>query len=155
MKHKTWMNVAHTIAHGESKCISRQVCAIIVKDGRLKSTGHNGTPPKQPNCCDVNAHLLSEKRWATDTAHEEHHEWSKKHEIHAEINALLYAAPEERVGATLYTTLEPCQDCAKAIAGSGITTVVYDEEYPRTPIEARNILRRAGIAVYRLDELED
>lgn len=155
MKHTTWMNVAKTIAASESKCLSRQVCAIIVKDGRLQSTGHNGTPPKQPNCCDVNAHLVDTNGiFVNQEARDKHHHWSLENEIHAEINALLYASPEERNGATLYTTLEPCKDCAKAIAGSGITTVIYNEEYPRTPQAARDILLRANIAVYKLDELE-
>lgn len=151
MKHETWMNVAHVIAKGESKCISKQVCAIIVKNDRLKSTGHNGTPKGQPNCCDVNTHLLNEDGvYIRDKATDEHFLWSKQNEIHAEINAIMYASPEERNGATLYTTLEPCEDCAKAIAGSGITTVIYAEEYTRTPQAARDILQRANITVIKL-----
>ena len=91
MKHETWMSVAHVIAKGESKCISKQVCAIIVKDDRLKSTGHNGTPKGQPNCCDVNAHLLdADGNYTSGTAADEHHKWSKQNEIHAEINAIMY-----------------------------------------------------------------
>lgn len=154
MKHSTWMAVAETIAKGESKCISRQVCAIIVQNDRLKSTGHNGTPPGQPNCCDVNAHLLNVKGIFKDKDHaDRHHKWSLKNEIHAEINAIMYCSPEDRKGATLYSTLEPCADCAKAIAGSGITTVIYKQEYPRTPQDARDILKNANIAVHKLSNL--
>jgi len=35
-----------------SKCVSRKVGAILVKDGRVISTGYNGTLSGAPNCCD-------------------------------------------------------------------------------------------------------
>lgn len=150
------MKVAQTIAEGESKCISRQVCAIIVQNDRLKSTGHNGTPKGQANCCDVNAHLVADSgRWATDTAHAEHHAWSKKHEVHAEANAILWCAPVDRTGATMYCTLQPCSECSKLIAASGITQVIYNETYDRTPIESINILKDANIEVFHIDEISN
>lgn len=51
-----------------------------------------------------------------------HSEWSSKNEIHAELNAILFAARNGSSieGATMYVTLSPCPDCAKAIAQSGI-----------------------------------
>lgn len=153
MKHSTWMSVARTIAENESKCIAWKVCAIIVKDDRLRSTGHNGTPSKQPNCCDVNAHLVQGIKAGNVEAKEAHHHWAKRHEIHAEINAIMYSSPEDRVGATLYCTLQPCEDCAKAIAGSGIKRVIYDQEYHRTPVEDVEILKDAGIEVFKLSDL--
>ena len=148
MKDSTWMKLANVIAEEESKCISRKVAALIVNNDRLVSTGHNGTPSKQPNCCDVNAHLLDANGCFISTKEsEEHHAWSNTHEIHAEINAIMYCSPEQRVGAVLYTTLFPCCHCAKAIAGSGITKVVYGELYPRTPQESFLILQNAGIEI--------
>lgn len=154
MKHSTWMGIAKLIAEKESKCVAWKVAAIIVKDDRLRSTGHNGTPSKQANCCDVNAHIAEKVQAGDPNAKHEHHMWAKRHEIHAEINAIMYSAPEERNGATLYCTLQPCEDCAKAIAGSGIKRVVYEQEYHRTPPEAVAILRDAGIEVYKLSDLE-
>ncbi|AXC38820.1 UNVERIFIED_ORG: dCMP deaminase [Escherichia phage CMSTMSU] len=112
----------------ESKCISQKVGCVIVKNNRVLSTGYNGTPSKQPNCCDANEHLVNGGRfqdWVSDDAKHEHHEWSNIHEIHAEMNALLYSSPTERQGATLYTTLQPCYTCSKLIAGSGIARVIY------------------------------
>jgi dCMP deaminase len=153
MKDSTWIELAKLIADKESKCVSRKVCAIIVKDDRLKSTGHNGTSAKQPNCCDVNKHLLdSSGNFISDEHHKYHQDWSKIHEIHAEINALMFCSPEDRVNATMYCTLQPCPDCAKAISNSGITKLVYVEEYPRSSPESNTILRRANINVVHYKE---
>ena len=153
MKHETWLKVAEVIAKNESKCISRKVCAIIVKDNRLVSTGHNGTPAGQPNCCDVNKNLLDENgQLSSAESKAQHHEWSNIHEIHAEINAIMYSSFDQRNDATLYTTLFPCKDCAKAIAGSGIKKVVYRDFYERTPQESLTILQEAGIEILQLNE---
>ena len=49
--------------------------------------------------------------------------------IHAEINALIkmdYNNPKPK---TLYITLSPCTQCAKAIINGGIQRVVYLNEY--------------------------
>lgn len=155
MKHSTWMKIAYNVAD-ESKCISHHVGAVIVNNDRVVSTGYNGTPSKQPNCCDVNKHLVNGGKfqmWNTEEAKLAHHNWSQLHEIHAEMNALLYSAPIDRKGATLYSTLQPCYTCSLLIAGSGITRVIYDKEYPRTPAEAGVVLRDAGIEVIKLSDL--
>ncbi len=149
MKHSTWLKIASVVAD-ESKCISHKVGCVIVKNDRVLSTGYNGTPAKQINCCDANAHLVGSEGfqdWVSDEAKVEHHEWSNLHEIHAEMNALLYSSPIERQGATLYSTLQPCYTCSKLIAGSGITRVIFEKSYPRTPPEAINLLLDAGITV--------
>lgn len=156
MKHSTWMKIAKAVA-SESKCISQHVGAVIVQNDRIVSTGYNGTPEKQPNCCDVNKHLVNGGKfqmWNTEEAKLTHHHWSQLHEIHAEMNALLYSAPKDRVGATLYSTLQPCYTCSLLIAGSGITHVIYEKEYPRTPPEAISVLKNAGITVNKLSDLE-
>lgn len=149
MKHKTWLNIAKAVAE-ESKCISHKVGCVIVKNDRVLSTGYNGTASGLPNCNDVNDHLVNNgefQNWVSDDAKHEHHEWSNMHEIHAEMNALLYSSPLERQGATLYSTLQPCYTCSKLIVGSGITRVIFDKSYPRTPPEAINLLLDAGIDV--------
>lgn len=157
MKHSTWMKIAYNVAD-ESKCISHHVGAVIVNNDRIVSTGYNGTPSKQPNCCDVNEHLVHNKQlqeWVSDDAKVEHHQWSQLHEIHAEMNALLYSSPIDRKGATLYSTLQPCYTCSLLIAGSGIKKVIYDKEYPRTPQEAIAVLKNAGIIVTKLSDTGD
>ena len=36
----------------ESKCVSKKVGSILVKDTRIISIGYNGTIPKFQNCCE-------------------------------------------------------------------------------------------------------
>lgn len=73
---------------------------------------------------------------------------------HAEISAIR-AAGKLTVGATIYTTLEPCDHtgrtgpCTKAIIDSGITRVVVGIVDPDEKVSGRGIsrLREAGITV--------
>ena len=46
-----FMEIAQVVAR-RSNCLRRQVAAVIVKDGRIISTGYNGTPRGIRNCCD-------------------------------------------------------------------------------------------------------
>ncbi len=39
---KNFLNIAKELSFA-SKCVSKQVGAVIVKDGRILSTGYNGT----------------------------------------------------------------------------------------------------------------
>ena len=116
----TFINIAKEIA-GASKCVSKQVGAVIVKEGRILSTGYNGTPAGYINCKD---------HWNGEYT-KEHHEWSKTYEIHAEMNAIIWAARKgiSIEGATIYVTLEPCSECSKNLIASGIKRIVYDKPY--------------------------
>jgi len=120
---RNFINIASEIAKA-SKCVSKQVGAVIVRDGRILSTGYNGTPSGFTNCCD---------HWEGKYTNE-HHEWSKTYEIHAEMNAIIWAAREgiKIKDATIYVTLEPCSDCSKNIIASGIKRIVYDKSYEHT-----------------------
>lgn len=135
MKHKTWMGFAKDIAENESTCISHKVGCVIVKDGRVISTGYNGTPKGKPNCNCTNAHMVHNgevQNWVNLKFKEEHHEWSVKNEIHAEMNAIIHADAAQLRGATLYCTLQPCNWCSAIIAGVGIKRVIYLHKYHRT-----------------------
>lgn len=80
---------------------------------------------------------------------EDHSEWARVNEIHAEMNALLFAAKHGLSvnGATMYVTLSPCPDCAKAIAQSGIKTLVYCETYDKNVEGWDTILKQNGVDV--------
>jgi len=120
---QNFINIAKEIASA-SKCVSKQVGAVIVKNGRILSTGYNGTPSGYTNCS---------THWNGEYT-KEHHEWSKTYEIHAEMNAIIWAAREGICidGATIYVTLEPCSDCSKNLIASGIKRIVYDKSYEHT-----------------------
>ncbi len=123
---KNFINIAKEIASA-SKCVSKQVGAVIVKDGRILSTGYNGTPAGYTNCCE---------HWDNEYT-KEHHDWSKTYEIHAEMNALIWAAREgiSIKNATIYVTLEPCSECSKNLIASGIKRIVYETAYEHTNSE--------------------
>jgi dCMP deaminase len=126
LKEQTFINIAREISSA-SKCVSKQVGAVIVKDGRILSTGYNGTPAGFTNCSDY---------WEGEYT-KDHHDWSKTYEIHAEMNAIIWAARKgiSIEGATIYVTLEPCSECSKNLIASGIKRIVYDKGYEHTNSE--------------------
>jgi len=107
-----------------SKCVSLQVACLLVRDGRILSTGLNGTPTGWINC--------SEQFPQGNTP--EHSEWSNAHEIHAELNAVIWAARTGIAieGATAYVTHSPCVQCTKNLIAAGIKRIAYAEAYHRT-----------------------
>ena len=74
---------------------------------------------------------------------------------HAELNAILNRNSADLCGCTLYTTLFPCNECAKAIIQSGITEVVFlSDKYRDTDSHraARMMFDMAGVRVRRFTE---
>lgn len=141
---KAFINIAHEIASA-SKCVSKQVGAVIVKEGRILSTGYNGTPTGFTNC---SAHWKGEY-----TA--EHHEWSKTYEIHAEMNAIIWAARKgiSIENATIYVTLEPCSECSKNLIASGIKRIVYDKPYEKNNSEViSQFIKDNGVVIEQIKE---
>ena len=120
---KNFLNIAKELSFA-SKCASKQVGAVIVKDGRILSTGYNGTPAGYMNCS---------QHWNGEYT-KDHHEWSKTYEIHAEMNAIIWAARKGIAieDATIYVTLEPCSECSKNLIASGIKRIVYEKSYEHT-----------------------
>ena len=119
-----------------SYCQRRKVGAILVKDGMIISDGFNGTPAGFENVCE-------DETGAT-----------KPCVLHAEANAITKVARSNNssCGATLYVTASPCLECSKLIIQSGITRVVYNEEYRLS--DGLGLLRRAGVEVVHIDRLE-
>ncbi len=140
-----FINIAKELAKA-SKCVSKKVGAVIVKDGRVLSTGYNGTPPGYTNC---------DKYW--DGKHtDQHHEWSKQYEIHAEMNAIIWAAKNGIAidGGTIYVTLEPCSQCVKNLIASGIKKIIYDKSYEHTnSIDTKKFLESNDVVIGQLQNI--
>ena len=124
-----------------SKCVSRQGAALIVKDGRIITTGINGSLPGKVNCCD---------RFGPGFDREEHHEWSLLNELHAETNAICRST-ESIAGSTVYLTLEPCQSCSLLLIACGVKRVVFSRLYDKTPPDSRKILEESDVEVSFID----
>jgi len=118
IKHENFIKIAEEIASA-SKCVSMWVWAVIVKNNRILSMWYNGTPAGYVNCND---------HWKWEYT-KDHHDWSAQYEIHAEMNAVLYAAKTwvNIDWSVLYTTVEPCFNCTKNIVACGIKEVYYKE----------------------------
>jgi len=133
----SFLKIAHEVGQG-SKCISKKVWALIVRDNRILSSGYNGTPSGYVNCSDY-------FNWEYT---KEHHDWSAKFEIHSEMNAIVWAARQgiSIEGGTMYVMYEPCFQCTKNIVAAGIKKIVYgnssphvDSEYVRQYLEDNNV----------------
>ena len=71
--------------------------------------------------------------------------------LHAEVNALIkldYNNPKQKI---MYVSMSPCKMCAKAIINSGISEVVFKEEYRDSA--GIVLLESAGIRVRKINRL--
>ena len=137
-----FMGLAHLSAL-RSKDPSTQVGACIV-DGNNKvvSIGYNGFPM---GCSD------DEFPWGREGGMLE---TKYAFVVHAELNAILNS-PRSLAGCTLYVSLFPCNECAKAIIQSGIRKVVYEcDKYAKEDnvIASKKMLRAAGVELVQLDK---
>jgi dCMP deaminase len=133
-----YMSLARLYAE-ESKCGRKKVGAVIVKNGLIISYGFNGVPhgliscSTQKPCFKISNNWPSGKPVPADS--------NDCLAIHAEQYAIINAANHESIksesqdwlkGATLYSTHQPCRQCALHIAAAHISRVVYENEYPDT-----------------------
>lgn len=107
------MHMARAVAK-RSTCDRLHVGAVIARDGRVISSGYNGNIMGMDHC-----------------NHQEHPSVPCESAVHAEANAILFAARYgmSTEGAELYTTHQPCLQCAKMIVNAGICRVVFEVAY--------------------------
>lgn len=139
-----YLDIARAVSR-RSTCLKRHYGAVIVKNDQIISTGYNGSPRGQDNCCDVlkECPRIKEKSNKGD--------YSNCPAVHAEQNAMLSSSRSDMIGSTLYlagysitksvsgkitgnytrTMLEngmvecyPCPICLRMILNSGISRVV-------------------------------
>lgn len=135
-----FMGLAHLSAF-RSKDPSTQVGAVIVDtDNRVVSIGYNGLPR---GCSD------------------DDYPWEREGEIletkypfvvHAELNAILNSKNSVK-DCSIYVSLFPCNECAKAIIQSGIKKIVYEsDKYANTEMvkASKRMLTSAGVECLQL-----
>ena len=120
-----------------SKDPNSQVGACIVSpEHKILSMGYNGFPL---GCSD------DEYPWdreGDDTKY--------LYVTHSELNAILNYRGGSLDGTTIYVTMFPCNECAKAIIQSGIREVIYDiNKYPGSTAicASERMLTSAGVKV--------
>ena len=126
-----------------STCLRRKYGAVLVKNDEIVSTGYNGSPRGEANCCDTGKCQREEMNIPKGERYE------LCCAIHAEDNAITSAGRHRACGATLYivgkntadnsyANPSPCVMCARKIKNAGITRVVglfEDEESGKLEIK--------------------
>ena len=135
-----WLKACEILAPMFSTCAKRQYFAVVLAPNkRVAGIGYNGSPPGMDHCIDGACPRLHQKS-ANGSSYD------NCIAQHAEQGALLWSDPSLRQGGTLIVNGPPCMGCAKLIASSGISRVVYlkDYSYENWPaVEA--FLSEAGI----------
>lgn len=136
-----FMGLAH-LSSMRSKDPSTQVGACIVNpEKRVVGIGYNGFPTGIDD---------NDFPWE---AHEQYDQSKYAYVVHAELNAILNAT-QKLDGCTIYVSLFPCNECAKAIIQSGIKHLVYeDDKYADTAAvkASKRMLRATGVKLTKLD----
>jgi len=128
-----------------SKCLSRQIGSILVRDKSIISTGYNGPPRDFPHCNErylIDPELRKAlKKINKDPDDPRYHNICPRYVLgyksgqglewcvaaHSEKNAIVNAAREGicTKGSTLYMTCSvPCSQCLVSIINAGITEIV-------------------------------
>ncbi|MDI9541181.1 MAG: dCMP deaminase family protein [Bacillota bacterium] len=139
--HTYFMSLAHLSAL-RSKDPNTGVGAVIVDNvNRIVSIGYNG----MPRGCDDSLFPWDREGDFLDTKY--------AYVVHAELNAILNA-PRSVQDCSLYVSLFPCNECAKAIIQSGIKKIYYESDKyadADNTIASKRMLTAAGIDLIQLD----
>ena len=118
-----------------SKDPNTQVGACIVSDKhKILSMGYNGFPT---GCSD------DDFPWVREGDDNKYF-----YSTHSELNAILNYRGGSLEGSTIYVTLFPCNECAKAIIQSGIKELIYlSDKYHDThaSIASRRMFNMTGV----------
>lgn len=139
-----FMSLAHLSAM-RSKDPNTQVGACIVNDkNRVVGIGYNGMPY---GCSD------DEYPWEREG---EYHETKYAYVVHAELNAILNSTGSLD-NCSIFVSLFPCNECAKAIIQSGISEVVYEsDKYAEDTkvMASKRMLQSAGVSFRQVDTVK-
>jgi dCMP deaminase len=123
---------------------------LVSADQRLLSTGYNGPPkglPVEGSCINwcPRAQRLDN---APDPVYDD------CHAAHAESNAIARADYTQMAGSTVYVTTSMCKGCAKIVANSGVTRVIFryvedGSDSFRMPSVTEDFLKACGLEVVR------
>ena len=135
-----FMAVAHLSALRSKDPNTRVGACIVNPEKRIVGLGYNGFPMG----CDDDVYSWEREGEYLDTKY--------PYVVHAELNAILNSIQNLK-GCTLYVSLFPCNECAKAIIQSGISKVVYeDDKYDGTPnnVASKKMFKDAQVELVRL-----
>ena len=121
-----YLDLAEMVSQ-RSTCLRRRYGAVIVNNDEVVSTGYNGAPRGRKNCTEV-GWCIREK---LKIPRGERYEICRS--VHAEANAIISAARDRMLGASLYLTgvdaqtgeyvanSSSCSMCKRQVINAGIT----------------------------------
>lgn len=111
-----------TAVSARADCRRAQHGGVIVKNNRIVATGYNGSHPGGPSCLggECPRGLMTSEELAHLSA-----DYSNCIALHAEQNAVAFAARRDTEGAIMYITGEPCNMCIKLMRAAGIIRVIW------------------------------
>ena len=128
-KENYYLDIAQTVLE-RGTCLRRNFGAIIVKNDQIISSGYTGAPRGRQNCIDIGRCT----REVLQIPRGERYELCRS--VHAEANAIIHAARNGMLGATLYLVGKEvntgeyvkntcsCSMCKRLIINAGISYVV-------------------------------
>ena len=138
---RLWLDLCTRFSE-QSRCRSRQVGCVVVRDGILLGSGWNGAPKgsQTSDCIRCNGHCNSGEKLEEAIC------------AHAEINCIASCARNghRTDEAMMYCTLFPCKYCAALIVGAGIREIVYNNEYSHQ-VQTVAIFKNAGVVVRKIE----
>lgn len=120
-----------------STCLRLKVGSVLVQSNSVRGTGYNGAPSGIQSCLDEGECLM----------HNNHCIRS----VHAEANCILQTDAQERKEATVYVTDLPCWNCSLLLANSGISEIVYCNDYGPTKERTEELFLSAGITLRQFE----
>ena len=128
-----YLDLAEMVSQ-RSTCLRRRYGAVIVNNDEVVSTGYNGAPRGRKNCTEV-GWCIREK---LKIPRGERYEICRS--VHAEANAIISAARDRMLGASLYLTgvdaatgeyvsnSSSCSMCKRQVINAGITKVYIRDD---------------------------
>jgi len=152
-----------------SKCMSRKIGSVLVKEGCIVSEGRNGPPCNTKHCDERSVEFYSTIESAfslekiVDRCPRKILKYSSGQGLHlciaqhSEENVINQAARNgiSTLGASIYCyCCLPCKNCMGSIINAGIKEVVCLKVKPDYDTYSRILAEEAGILVREIDESE-
>lgn len=158
---KYFLDICNLVSKN-SKCMSRQIGAILVSDNTIVCTGYNGPPRGVPHCSSrysIDPFLMEairEKRVDTSTCPRRTLGFKSGEGLqyciaaHAERNVLINAAREGIItkGKIMYMSCNvPCKDCLIEIINAGVNYLVVENKDSYYDEESKYLVKHSGIYI--------
>ena len=160
-----YLNICNAVAQN-SKCLSRKIGAILVKDKSIISTGYNGPPRSVPHCSErylldpVIRELTKDIPIDRGICPRQCLGYKSGEGLHlcvaghAERNALINAARHGicTKGSTIYMTCGiPCKDCLIEIINAGVSEIVVTDMNSFYDTMSEYLIKHSNLKIREFD----